>query len=264
MQGEMKFPQLTQYKNAFHKSSIKGQFFWLLTPMLSYLLIVLLISSSNVISAQDLIPPQAATAQTTIAIFTDSKAPPISEGLWQSLVTAIREELASGSPETQALATLKSDQNAGSDTNAQIQIIRGDQVVRGLKIDNSITVYLHADCKIVPHPARLPLGDPAISGVLGWVLSDHGHIAPFIHVDCARLGQMLATRAFGCNRDQRDQLLGNAIARVILHEWIHIATQNPSHAERGIAKAQFSVVDLLARVPQSSGTPSLLRRRGTE
>jgi len=36
-----------------------------------------------------------------------------------------------------------------------------------------------------------------------------------------------------------------AIARVILHEWVHVATQNPRHTEQGISKQTFGVKDLL-------------------
>jgi hypothetical protein len=37
-----------------------------------------------------------------------------------------------------------------------------------------------------------------------------------------------------------------AIARVILHEWIHIATQSPGHAPDGLGKAAFRPRDLVA------------------
>jgi hypothetical protein len=78
-----------------------------------------------------------------------------------------------------------------------------------------------------------------------------GRIAPFIHVDCTRIGQVLGPQALGLDRDRRNSLMGGAIARVVLHEWIHIATQSSSHAQRGISKAQFGVADLTA----GSGQP---------
>ena len=68
---------------------------------------------------------------------------------------------------------------------------------------------------------------------------------------------MLATKAFGRNRDQRDNLMAVAIARVILHEWIHIATQSKHHSDRGLAKARFGSGDLSAVT-----RPSALNRGG--
>jgi len=76
---------------------------------------------------------------------------------------------------------------------------------------------------------------------------EHGRIEPFAHVDCTRIGQVLGPQALGLNRNQRNTVMTGAIARVVLHEWIHIATQNPAHAESGISKAQFGVADLMHR-----------------
>jgi hypothetical protein len=81
---------------------------------------------------------------------------------------------------------------------------------------------------------------------LGWVRLNHGHIEHFIHVECTRLAQTLASQTYGLDRDQQDRLMARAIARVILHEWIHIATQNSGHARDGLAKAAFSPRDLIA------------------
>jgi hypothetical protein len=46
--------------------------------------------------------------------------------------------------------------------------------------------------------------------------------------------------------DRRKTVMAGAIARVIVHEWIHIAAQSSSHTERGIEKAQYGVTDLMA------------------
>jgi hypothetical protein len=81
-----------------------------------------------------------------------------------------------------------------------------------------------------------------------------GRIAPFAHVDCTRIGEVLGLHAQGMRRQQRVEAMAVALARVILHEWIHIATQNSTHAREGIEKAQFSVVDLIAK--QDGSAPS--------
>jgi hypothetical protein len=40
--------------------------------------------------------------------------------------------------------------------------------------------------------------------------------------------------------------MAQAIAHVLIHEWIHIATQRPSHDAQGLTKASISVNELIA------------------
>jgi hypothetical protein len=182
----------------------------------------------------------APSANAVLAIFSDT---PMSNEFWPILVTALREELASGAPETRVLPGRTVGAGRSSDT--AVQIFRGDRIAPGLIADNPITVYLHGDC-VIPTPRLLSLGQPSISGALGWVRRYHGQIEHFIHVECTRLAQMLATQAYGLDRNHRNRLMAVAIARVILHEWIHIATQNPGHARDGLGKAAFRPRDLVA------------------
>jgi hypothetical protein len=200
----------------------------------------------------------ASTAQTTLVIFSDR---PIPDGLWPALVTALRKELASGSPQIQALVGQRVDPVSGTGSaTSSIEIVHGETIgPSGLIADNPISIYLHGECKITPRPGQPFSYATSVPGStpLGWVQSDHGRIEPFAHVECDPLGKMLAVQASGLNRDQRNQLMAVAIARVIVHEWIHIATQNPRHTESGISKAQFSVADLLAhpdKQPVARGT----------
>ena len=184
---------------------------------------------------------QMPMAQTTLAIFNDQ---PMPEGLWLALVTALREEFASGATEMRAVA--------GADPVSGIQIIRGDQIAPGITVDNAITFYLHGDCVTTPTPRPDLFGQPQTSGALGWVQVENGHIDPFVHVECKRIGRMLGLQGIGRNRDQRNRLMAVAITRVMLHEWIHVATQDPHHSKEGVFKAEFSVADLMVH-PQKSG-----------
>jgi hypothetical protein len=133
-----------------------------------------------------------------------------------------------------------------------------------------------------PHPE--PFGQAHQPTALGWVRIHNGSIEHFIHVECAHIGQVLGLQGIGLKSYQRDQLMAGAIARVILHEWIHISNQSPHHARNGITKAQFGVADLVAHASkphrkqgaQSSGAgvdgskfpaldaPSDARLRGTK
>jgi hypothetical protein len=57
---------------------------------------------------------------------------------------------------------------------------------------------------------------------------------------------MLGPMALGMNQSRRDTVMAEAIARVIVHEWIHIATQSAGHAKSGVMQSQFELADLLA------------------
>jgi hypothetical protein len=162
--------------------------------------------------------------QTTMVIFADHR---MEDRRWNALFDALRRILADSAAETRGMAD-------------HYQIVRGDTMQPGLRVETVIVVYLHGDCNLVPQPRRTAFGVP-----LGWVWRVDGRIEPFAHVDCTRIGQVLGPQALGMDADRRNAVMAGAIARVILHEWIHIATQNPGHAERGITKAQFGVADLM-------------------
>ena len=206
----------------------------LLSPILALSLIAHVFSVTAQAQAQHSTSAAAPAPSAVLAIFSDR---PMSDQFWPIIVSALREELASGAPETRFLPS----QTVGAEP--AVQILRGDRIAPGLNADNPITIYLHGDCVVLP---TFPLGRPSSSGALGWVRLNHGHIEHFIHVECTRLAWTLASQTYNLDRDQRDRLMARAIVRVILHEWIHIATQNPGHARDGLAKATFSPRDLIA------------------
>lgn len=151
-------------------------------------------------------------------------------------------------PETQWTDLFAVLRAGRSDTDAEMhpimgtaELVRGDHLQSGIRVQTAIVVYLHGDCSLEPLVSRSAFGVP-----LGWVRRHHARIEPFIHVDCTRIGQVLGPQARGMKKDQRVQVMAGAIARVILHEWIHIATQSSAHTESGVARAQFGVSDLMA------------------
>jgi hypothetical protein len=144
---------------------------------------------------------------------------------------------------------------ASIDSSTGVQILRGDRIVSGLAVGNPITIFLHGDCTTNP-AARLPINKlMPVSDALGWVQLRQGRIQPFIHVECDRLAQLLHVPAVNRNQNESNRLMAVAIARVILHEWIHIAFQNPHHARSGISKAEFTAADLL--IHPAKPAPSL-------
>jgi hypothetical protein len=160
----------------------------------------------------------------TIVFFSDQ---PLSDDQWTALIAALHTLLAKGGAEVQAL-------------DSDADFVRGTQVRPGIQVASAITVYLHGDCKL--RPARLRT---AYGASLGWVWRDGGHIEPFAHVDCTQIANVLGPQANWLSVPGRVQVMAGAIARVVLHEWIHIATQSSAHSAHGLEKAQFGVTDLM-------------------
>ena len=163
---------------------------------------------------------------TTLVVFADHR---MAEDQWAALFAALGKGL-----------TNTAD---GPPLAADADLVRGDAIVDGPRAQDSIAVLLQGDCTLVPPKLD---GAHLVEGALGWVPRVHGHIEPYVHVDCALLVQMLGRLGMHLNHEQRTTVMGEAMARVILHEWIHISTQSAGHADHGISQAQFSVADLLA------------------
>jgi hypothetical protein len=121
-----------------------------------------------------------------------------------------------------------------------VEFVRGDAMPRDLSEESVVSVYLHGNCNLEPLPRRT-----AGSVRLGWVLRVNGRITPFIHVDCTRIGQVLGAQAKGLDQEARDRMMAGAVARVMVHEWIHVARQSAEHGRDGITKASFDIPDLL-------------------
>lgn len=82
--------------------------------------------------------------------------------------------------------------------------------------------------------------EPAVESVapLGDTTIVNGHILPFFRVDCGSLVRMFKTQL-------EPAVVGRALARVIAHELYHIVVQTTDHHDTGVAKAAFSVRDLV-------------------
>jgi hypothetical protein len=183
--------------------------------------------------------PAHSEPRTTLVIFADKH---MVDGEWVALFDALEKGARGAEEEAPAL-------QGGAD------LVRGDAMARGLEIGKPISVYLHGDCRLTPMPRYTPVG------VLGWVFRVHGRIEPFIHVDCAEIAQELGPLVLGMNSKRRDTVMGEAMARVILHEWVHVATQSAGHAAHGVAKSSFGIGDLLAEDEEVRRDPRIIRER---
>jgi hypothetical protein len=173
------------------------------------------------ISAQS---PAESTPQTTLIIFADK---PMHDAQWSSLFSAFRRGQTILAASTPGLS-------------GEIDLKRGDQLTPGLQVKSPIVVHLHGSCTLLPRPRYV------VVGPIGWVPRVKGHIQPFVNVDCDRIVAMLGPLALAMNHNRRNTVMGEAIARVILHEWIHFSTQSAAHSDHGVSKSEFTVADLLA------------------
>jgi hypothetical protein len=176
-------------------------------------------------------PARAVRSPSQPAVVVFYAEPKVGDALWPPLFHALRAELARESrvyplpPNPQML--LARDASAGEPTSDLVE------------------VRLLGRCDI-PHQAWRPLSQDR---PLGWVYQVDGSIQPFIFVDCTRLVQFLNPVTLGMNNPQRMQAMTLAMARVIVHEWIHIDLQTAAHANRGIRRPALSAQDLVGANP---------------
>jgi hypothetical protein len=187
--------------------------------MIAVLNAPLLLSSSALAES-----PMPHTSHTTMVIFTDH---PMEDDQWSALIDELHRSEIRLKTEAQELG-------------GGLEVLRGRDLVTGVSVDQVISVLIIGDCALLPGPHRM------VNGALGWVKKVDGEIQPFIHVSCERIVEMLQPLALGLKRERRNAVMAEAMARVIAHEWIHIATQKADHEKRGVMESQFQLSNLLA------------------
>jgi hypothetical protein len=113
----------------------------------------------------------------------------------------------------------------------------------GEQFDNVIVMSVDGLCSDpilppspLPQDASITLADSAIS---------EGRLLPFIRVNCEYIAQMLAAELRPLDVTKRDAIFGRALGRVVAHEIYHIMGETTGHQAHGVAKAAFSVRDLI-------------------
>lgn len=159
---------------------------------------------------------------------------PASERVWPAVDAAFAEELAQRGGELMLPANLL--------------LVTSSSLHLNSEFGRLITVHLQGRCDVAEQAFR-PVG----RGPLGWVPEVSGEIQPFVYVNCDRLAQYLRPRLLGMNDDQRNNAMGTAIARIMLHEWLHITLQTAEHTSHGIRRAELSANDLITPVAPTPG-----------
>jgi hypothetical protein len=155
----------------------------------------------------------------------------LSDDLWPDLLQSLRADLAAGMGEAPNGFALP--QNPA--------FFRGNDLAMEIDFSRVIVVKLLGRCDVLTQSDR-----PSLDGPLGWVLMVSGTIQPYIFVDCARIAQALRATSLGLNKYESRHEIAQAIAHVVIHEWIHIAAQCPSHGAHGITKQFLSPAELTA------------------
>jgi hypothetical protein len=174
--------------------------------------------------------PALHAQQPGTAVIFYAQLPP-NDALWPDLLQSLQADLAAGMGEAPNGFALQ--QNPA--------FFRGNDLALGTVFSRVIVVKLLGRCDVLPHSDRSSLDGP-----LGWVWQVSGKIQPFIYVDCERIAQELRRRSAGLDGYERRHAMAQAIAHVVIHEWIHIATQSPAHGKRGITKQFLTAAELTA------------------
>lgn len=85
-------------------------------------------------------------------------------------------------------------------------------------------------------------------GPLGWTHISDGEILPFIDVNCDGIRIFVQRDLIGVAAADRESVFGRAMARVLAHELYHLLANTRAHTSGGIAKAAYSVQELLAPI----------------
>jgi hypothetical protein len=155
----------------------------------------------------------------------------VNDELWPVLFQSLRVDLAAGSDESPKGVVL--DRNPALTLHKDLVPEAAFGFVLQVKLLGSCNL---ASAGYYPFP----------NGPLGWVKMASGHLQPLISIDCVRLAQLLAPQACNLDKQGRRRAIAQAIAHVLIHEWIHIATPRPSHDVHGIMQSSISVKELVA------------------
>lgn len=192
-----------------------------LRPFFAGLLLFALVSLSLPAYAQS---PGDPGGHTKLIVFADRR---IADQVWPLLTETLDRE--------SAIASLTNPIDGHPD------IILGAPGTPGPQLPDRIEVQLLGRCDVLPQAYR-----PLLPGPLGWVYFYRGRIQPDIHVDCTRLAQVISPTTQSMSMTQRMQAMSQAISNIIVHEWIHVATQSSAHTSHGVSQSQLSALELIS------------------
>jgi hypothetical protein len=184
--------------------------------------VLLMLASGRTLAAAIPAPPLDTQQAGTAVVF--YAQPETSEDFWPILFQVVRVDLAEG----------------GAELEQNPVLIRASTDLLGVSFSRIISIKLLGRCDGLPQAYHAQARGP-----LGWVLLVSGKIQPFVSIDCTRIAQVLRPATAGLNDKGRQYAMAQAVAHVLIHEWMHIATQSSAHAAHGIRQANLSVSELI-------------------
>jgi hypothetical protein len=82
-------------------------------------------------------------------------------------------------------------------------------------------------------------------GPLGWTHMSGGEVLPFTDISCDRVRLFMQRDLLRLPERDRQAAYGKAVGRVLAHELYHIFAKTAKHGSWGIAKAAYTVEELL-------------------
>jgi hypothetical protein len=79
---------------------------------------------------------------------------------------------------------------------------------------------------------------------LGWTHTSDGELLPFIDVECDRVLDVMGSELRAVDPEEREEVLGRALGRVLSHELYHVLGRTRKHGSQGVAKAEYSALEL--------------------
>ena len=159
---------------------------------------------------------------------------PASAAVWPAIADAFRRETA--------------DESREYPLPADLQLLPATALHPGSEFGQVVQVHLRGRCDVAEQAYR-----PLSHGPLGWVIRVSGEIQPYVYVDCERLVQFLNPRTLGMDDAQRTDAVATAIARITMHEWLHITLQSDVHTSHGIRRAELTANDLVTATSGAAG-----------
>jgi hypothetical protein len=108
--------------------------------------------------------------------------------------------------------------------------------------------------------AGAPLPVPQVA--LGWTHVSDGVILPFSDIDCAAIRGFVKPQLLKMTKALQAEAYGRAIGRVLAHELYHVFAGTGQHGAFGVAKAAYTVQELLSRDFRFEGHESRALQNG--
>lgn len=105
------------------------------------------------------------------------------------------------------------------------------------------SIEFQGDCSPAP-VVTLPGSSRFNLNRIAWTAVANGNILPFATIECGKLRELMSPAIAMTGKEQRREVFGRAMGRLIAHELYHMLMQTEDHHQSGISKSCFRLADL--------------------